>query len=158
MNFFSFTLRLGNQHFVSKKYVNQNIFKNKVCIGCRHDLKQLLTPKKIMDHYRFFSRKLVWNGIFGVLNPKISFWGIFPTQFLLLSTNFNSLVKYDFKHGSFRNFRKVLLKETFFQEFCPKNNYFHSTVHVFHGYGADDEFWSFWNSRKYLKNRKIIPG
>ena len=31
--------------------------------------------------------------------------------------------------------------KTFFQEFCPKNNYFHSAVHVFHEYGADDEFW-----------------
>ena len=98
MIFFSFSLRLGNQHFVSKKYVNQNIFKNKVCIGCRHDLKQLLTPKKIMDHYRFFSPKLVRFGMIWVSVPKIDLWGIFPTQFSSLSWDLWSIMTFSQNH------------------------------------------------------------
>ena len=51
MNFLSFHLTIGNQHFVPKKHVNLNIFKNKVCTMYKHDPRQLLTPKEMMDHY-----------------------------------------------------------------------------------------------------------
>ena len=82
MNFLSFCLRLGSRRFVLKHHVIKNIFENKVGIGYMYANKQLLTPKKDMDYYRLFSRKLVWFGIFWVSHPKIDLWGIFPTQFL----------------------------------------------------------------------------
>ena len=59
MNFLSFHLRLGSRRFVLKHHVNKNIFKNKVGIGYMYSNKQVLTPKKGMDCYRLFSRKLV---------------------------------------------------------------------------------------------------
>ena len=59
MNFLSFCLRLGSRRFVLKYHVNKNIFKNKVGIGYMYANKQLLTPKKGMNYYRLFSRKLV---------------------------------------------------------------------------------------------------
>ena len=49
MNFLSFCLRLELE----------NIFENKAGIGYMYDNKQLLTPKKDMDYYQLFSRKLV---------------------------------------------------------------------------------------------------
>ena len=59
MNFSSFRLTLGSSCFVLKHHVIKNIFKNKVGIGYMYANKQLLTPKKDMDYYRLFSRKLV---------------------------------------------------------------------------------------------------
>ena len=59
MNFLSFRLTLGSRRFVLKHHVNKNIFKNKVGIGYMYANKQLLAPKKGMDYYRLFSRKLV---------------------------------------------------------------------------------------------------
>ena len=59
LNFFSFSLRLGNQHFGSKQHVNQTIFEKKVCIAYSNDSRQLLMPKQTLDYYQFFSRKLV---------------------------------------------------------------------------------------------------
>mgnify|MGYP006945003022 CR=1 FL=1 len=59
VNFLSFRLTLGSRRFVLKHHVNKNIFKNKVGIGYMYANKQLLTPKKGMDYYRLFSRKLV---------------------------------------------------------------------------------------------------
>ena len=59
MNLLSFRLTLGSRCFVLKHHVNKNIFKNKVGIGYMYANKQLLTPKKDMDYYRLFSRKLV---------------------------------------------------------------------------------------------------
>ena len=59
VNFLSFCLTLGSRRFVLKHHVNKNIFKNKVGIGYMYANKQLLTPKKDMDYYRLFSRKLV---------------------------------------------------------------------------------------------------
>jgi hypothetical protein len=59
VNFLFFRLRLGSRRFVLKHHVNKNIFKNKVGIGYMYTNKQLLTPKKGMDYYRSFLRKLV---------------------------------------------------------------------------------------------------
>ena len=59
MNLLSFRLTLGSRRFVLKHHVNKNIFKNKVGIGYMYANKQLLTPKKGMDYYRSFSRKIV---------------------------------------------------------------------------------------------------
>ena len=59
MIFLSFCLRLGSRRFVLKHHVIKNIFENKVGIGYMYANKQLLTPKKCMDYYRLFSRKLV---------------------------------------------------------------------------------------------------
>ena len=59
MNLLSFRLTLGSRRFVLKHHVNKNIFKNKVGIGYMYANKQLLTPKKDMNYYRLFSRKLV---------------------------------------------------------------------------------------------------
>ena len=59
MNLLSFRLTLGSRRFVLKHHVNKNIFKNKVGIGYMYANKQLLAPKKGMDYYRLFSRKLV---------------------------------------------------------------------------------------------------
>ena len=59
MNFLSFCLRLGSRRFVLKHHVNKNILKNKIGIGDMYANKQLLAPKKGMNYYRLFSRKLV---------------------------------------------------------------------------------------------------
>ena len=138
-----FCLTLGNQHFGSKQHVNQTIFEKKVCIGYSNDSRQLLMPKETLDYYRFFSRKLVWFGITRVLLPKIDLWGIFPTQFLSLNTNFHSELRNGHKHGIFRKFRKAGLKLVIFQLHCPKINCFHSKVRYYCGYRVGFGFWPF---------------
>ena len=93
MNFLSFCFTIGGQRFAYKGYFNKMLFKNNVCIGHRWHKRQLLGPKKCMGYYRFFSRKLVWFGIFWEQVPKIDIWGIIPTQFSSLNTNFLSKLK-----------------------------------------------------------------
>ena len=109
MNFLSFRLTLGSRRFVLKHHVIKNIFKNKVGIGFMSANKQLFTPKKGMDYYRLFSRKLVWFGMIWVPVPKIDVWGIFPTQFLSQNTNFKSELKNVNKHGILK-FTLLLIK------------------------------------------------
>ena len=46
----------------------------------------------------FFSRKLVWFGIFWEQVPKIDKWGIIPTQFSPLNTNLLWKLKERFKY------------------------------------------------------------
>ena len=53
----------------------------------------LLRPKNCLGYYRFFSRKLVWFGIFWEQVPNIDIWGIIPTQFLSLNTDLLSKLK-----------------------------------------------------------------
>ena len=146
MNFLSFCLRLGSRRFVLKHHVIKNIFENKVGIGYMYDNKQLLTPKKDVDYYRLFSRKLVWFGIIWVSHPKIDLWGIFPTQLLSLNIILKSELRNDHKHRIFWNFRKVPLKLVFFQVHCPKINHFHSNLPVYCGCVADYGFWPFFKS------------
>ena len=81
MNFFSFPTFIGNRYFDSKGYFNWNILENKVCIGYQNDTRQFLTPIKIMDHYWFFSHKLVWFGMIWVPVTKVDLWAFFPLNF-----------------------------------------------------------------------------
>ena len=46
LNFLTFWLSLGNQHFGPNAYVNSICFKSNVCTGHKHDPKHLLRPKK----------------------------------------------------------------------------------------------------------------
>ena len=46
----------------------------------------------------FFSRKLVWFGMIWVSVSKIDLWGIFPTQFLSLSWDLWSIMRFSQNH------------------------------------------------------------
>ena len=93
MIFLSFCFTIGGQRFAYEGYYNKTSFKNNVCIGHRWHKRQLLGPKKCMGYYRFFSRKLVWFGIFLQHVPNIDIWGILPTQFPSLNTDLVSKLK-----------------------------------------------------------------
>ena len=56
---------------------------------------------------------------------KIELRGIFPSQFLLMNTSFQSELTNDDKHRSFQNFRKVPLKRAFFDYFTLEFSHSH---------------------------------
>ena len=74
-----------------------------VHIGYMYANKQLLTPKKGMDYYRLFSRKLVWFGIIWISHAKIDLWHIFfPLNYCYNTQIFNQNWKMK-KHMDFWN-------------------------------------------------------
>lgn len=101
---------------------------------------------------------------FPILSAKSSFlskmnvWGIFPTWFLLLSTIFYSELKNSKKHGIFRNFRELALKQVFFYLCQYKIGHFYPTVHDNNGYGSNLWFLlilkNFENQLKLVKNQQ----
>ena len=57
------------------------------------------------------------------------------------------------KHKIFRKFLKLVIKLTFFNDFCPKINYFYFIDHVHHCYGVKLEFQPFLKLEKKLEKK-----
>ena len=74
---------------------------------------------------------------------KIELRGIFPSQFLLMNTSFQSELTNDDKHRSFQNFRKVPLKWAFFDYFTLKFSHSHFILPFLSGNGTCYAFDSF---------------
>ena len=81
LNFLTVWLSLGNQCFGPNANVNSICFKSNVCIVHKHDLKHLLRPKKVMNHYR----KILCFRIIWIYFVTIDLWSLFGTQILLLN-------------------------------------------------------------------------
>ena len=126
LNFLTFWLSLGNQHFGSKTNVNTICLKNNGCIGYKHSPRHLLRPKKLW----FIMRKFFWFEIIWVCFGKIDFRGLFGAQILSLNPGVQSKRRYTEKYWIFQKFKKVALNELFFWLCCLKINSYHFNITV----------------------------